>query len=202
MNKYLFLDTETGGFNKSKDALLSAALILTDQDFNIITQYYSLFNDPTRNCSDEALAINKLTRDQIAAAPCINESVLTTIQLQLWQSNIIVAHNAAFDLPFLGSYGVEYNGDHTLDTMHVAWDVWPGQKAKLGMVCDRVGIDSSGAHNAYDDTIMVIKLIKWFIANEHLSSPLPKYKLVLNYYPKKAFGYKKQTALGLQEKRE
>jgi DNA polymerase III alpha subunit (gram-positive type) len=196
---YTFFDLETGGLSENKDAIVSAAFVSTDEELNIISSHYSLYQDPAKRVKEDALQVNKLTAEMISVAPDI-VSLDTTASSFLNYADVVIAHNIAFDLRFLFANCPHLSSSvklKTLDTMHLSWDIMPYSKAKLGVVCQRVGIDASGAHNAYDDVIMVIKLLKWMIENKHVSTPLPVYPVVTNYYQKKAFGYNQMRLKGL-----
>ena len=81
--------------------------------------------------------------------------------------------------------------------MHISWDVWAFQKAKLEIVYERIGKKVENAHDALYDCVMVLDMLRWFVDNKHIELPLPSYPLVTNYFEHKAFGYKKMAEKGL-----
>ena len=194
--RYLIVDTETAGLNPQTDALISVGAILLDKNLQTITTFYTLLkNDYNKNISEKALEVNGLTEEMFEDALSIKEFQQIWNYYLLPKANILIGHNISFDIKFMKRHAAVI--DDTLDTMHLCWDLWPGQKAKLGMVYERIGKEVGNAHNALYDCEMVADLLRWMVENEHLSLPLPSYPVVDNYFQHKAFGYKNMKKKGL-----
>ena len=202
MTKYLVFDTETGGVNAETDALITIGAILLDEDLQTITTAYSLLkNEAGKIISDKALEVNGLSPEMFANAVSPKDFKVLWDWFLVPQADVIIGHNVAFDLTFMEANGFATK-EATLDTMHLSWDVWPGQKAKLGLVYNRIGLEVTNAHNALFDCEMVVNLLRWMVEHKHLSLPLPSYPIVNDYFQYKAFGYKMLKEKGLLDKKE
>ena len=194
--KYLIFDTETGGVNEKLDALLSVAAIVLDERLNITSSFYSLIrNDRRLNMHPKALEVNGLNKEKVAQG--LPMDYFTIIWAMLLQDvELVIAHNIAFDAKFIKANFMDIP-EKTLDTMHVAWDVWPGEKVKLELCYKRMGKTALNAHNALYDCMMTHELLRWFVEQGHLPLPLPGYPIVPDYYERKAFGYQQMEKKGL-----
>ena len=171
------LDLETGGFNPKTSAIVSAAAVVLDSQLREIDRWYAVINEPGKEITDDALAINGLSRDQIASGIPI-EMALEEIRrrsITTW-----VAHNAAFDFAFINARG-NFGGigepgqpvNLAIDTMFLAWHVWPRPaKAKLGIVAERMGINVENAHNALGDVLMTVEILRKFASMGLAPDPL------------------------------
>lgn len=159
--KYCVIDLETGGVDKERNSICSVAVVRVDKDFAEIDRFYSLVVDtPDKTTENEALRVNGLTREQISKEGRPWHQVFSEIQ-RLLKGCVPVAHNCSFDYGFLRLRGYEVL--EAIDTMELAWKVWPSQKAKLGMVYNRMyGHELEGAHNSLFDVLATIELLKWF----------------------------------------
>jgi len=197
--RYLVFDTETGGLNPLSNPLMSVGAILLDGELNEISQHYALFQNLWgRSVTQRAKEVNGIDETRLKSALLPAEFYPTWDSLTN-QADVLIAHNVAFDIGFMQSNGFACDADKTLDTMHIAWDVWPRpQKAGLSACYKRVlGVEPSNAHNALADAKMVTVLLEWFVENGHLSLPLPHYPVVPNFYEERAFGYVKMKEMGL-----
>lgn len=195
--KYLVFDTETGGFSSESNALISVGAILLDDKLQEIGSYYTLLkNESEKEASEGAEKVHGITKEMFENAVSPTHFKVLWNWFLIPQTDVLIAHNILFDKGFM-----EANDFHTipktLDTMHVAWDIWQGQKAKLGMVYERIGKEVEDAHNALYDCQMTAEFLRWAVENEHLELPLPSYPVIENYYEHKAFGYKKAKEKGL-----
>jgi len=194
--RYLIFDTETGGINPDEDALISVGAILLDKNLQTITTFYTLLqNNYNKKISEIALEVNGIKEEMFEDALSIKEFQAIWNYYLLPKADIVIGHNIAFDIKFMLNHAAMI--ENTLDTMHLCWDVWPGEKAKLGMVYERIGKTAENAHNALYDCEMVADLLRWMVENNHITLPLPSYPVVNNYFEHKAFGYKKMKEKGL-----
>ena len=168
MAKHAVLDFETGGTDNKRNALCSVAIVRVDCNFKEIDRYYTLIIDtPDKIIEGEALRINGLTREQIAAEGRPWPEVFAEIKNRLWDC-IPVAHNAQFDFGFLRERG--YSITHAVCTMENDFALFPAQKHKLGLVYQRLyGSQFAGAHNALGDVLATVQVLKWQVAKD------PKY---------------------------
>lgn len=158
--KTVVFDLETGGLDAKTNAIVSGAAIVLNQELQEIVKFYAVVNEPEKLVTPEALQVNGLTLDEIREGLPIEE--FTEIVKTLSKDAIMVCHNAAFDLGFMNARGLGFT--HAIDTMFLSWAKWPGQKAKLSMVCERVGIPVVNAHNSLADVEMTVNLLRYFAA--------------------------------------
>ncbi len=166
--KWVVLDFETGGTDAKRDALCSVGLVRVDENFQEVDRYYTLIIDaPDKHIDPEALRVNGLTLDQIKREGKPWEEVFEVIKRRL-SGCIPVAHNAQFDYRFLKDRG--YPIEDAVCTMENDWAISPYLKHKLGIVYNRIyGHDFVGAHNALDDVLATVEVLKWQVAKD------PKY---------------------------
>jgi DNA polymerase III epsilon subunit-like protein len=171
--KYAVLDFETGGTKPETSALCSVAVVRVDENFDEVDSYSTLIIDlPNKIVEREALAINGLTLEEINSKGKEWYYVFEDIKALL-AGCIPCGHNVAFDFAFLKNRG--YPIETCVCTMELAWKTWPTQKAKLGIVYNRMyGTDFAGAHDALNDVRATIELMKWFNEkNPALLEPAP-----------------------------
>ncbi len=172
MKKYCVADTETGGLDGNKNALVSIACVTLDENLNEIERFYSLVKDtPDKLIEDRALAVNGITRRQIYEEGKPVAEVMSKVK-ELFDGAIPVFHNGAFDASFINARGL--NITSCIDTMDLAWKRWPALKAKLGMVVERLGFSVEDAHNSLGDVLMTIKILKNFSHDPKLDALNPK----------------------------
>ena len=178
--KYLVFDTETGGFDPAKNPIMSIGAMLLNGELELISSHYALMqNEFKREVTQRAKEVNGL--DEFVLETGISPSDYVPVwSFLVDQADVLIAHNIAFDTKFMDANGFSIP-ERTLDTMHVAWDVWSGEKAQLDKCYERVGYKSTSAHNALYDCQMVVGLLRWFVNNGHLTIPLPSYPIVENY---------------------
>lgn len=173
---YLIFDTETGGFDITKEAWTSFAGVIVNQDLEIVHGFYTLLNDPKKELTDKALEITGLSREILAESGVPVATAKPIIQAMVDRVEGVIAHNVPFDRKVLEEYGINLSHKKWFDTLQAAWYVWydPNNyvSCKLGDCCNRVGIDSSGAHNAYDDVIMTVNFLQWLVENNKVKNPL------------------------------
>lgn len=195
--KYLVLDTETGGLNPQTDALMSVGAILLDENLKEVSVNYALFqNILDRDVGERAKEVNGLDESRLATG-LYPVDFVSTWKMFTDYADILIGHNVAFDVGFMNANGFDVNFDKFLDTMHLSWDVWAGEKASLTKCYKRTGGNPREAHNALYDCQMVVKLLRWFVSMGHLGLPLPCYPIIEDFYEKKAFGYIRMKEMGL-----
>ncbi len=160
------VDFETGGVNPAQHAIVSVAVLLLDANLKEYDRFYTLVNDPGRPIEDQALAVNGLTREQIAAGMPVDEA-LFILQEMLADSktangNTFAGHNCAFDARIY-NLRTGANVQLAIDTFRLSYRVWPyPAKARLINVCERLGIPVENAHNALGDVLMTAEALRRF----------------------------------------
>jgi len=171
MKKFSVCDVETGGLDPQKNALVSVAIVLLDENLEEISRHYTLVKDsPDKIIEQQALDVNKITLEQIAKKGKPIEEVMVRVK-ELIDGTILVFHNGSFDSSFLNARGT--NITTSIDTMDISWKRWPEKKAKLGLVVERLGFSIEGAHNSLYDALMTAKILKKFNEDEKLNALRP-----------------------------
>lgn len=195
--KYLIFDTETGGTDVENSALMSFGAIVLDENLKELESYYTLVqNTYGKKVEKEAVAIHGITEEMT------KRQGIPIQDLQLKWENLtkdihgIIGHNVAFDIKIMKANFMPYT-EKALDTMHVSWDYWAYQSAKLEDCYLRSNGIKLQAHNAMEDCKMVYHLIQWFVKNANMRLPLTMFPIVYDYYDRKTFGYKAMAGAGL-----
>jgi len=162
---YCCIDFETGGLDEKTCGLSSAGIVRLDEDLKEVDRSYFLMYEPDRKYEQSALNVNKLTLDQIQKEGKRPEEFLPILH-DLCDGMIMVCHNSQFDLRWANNRG--FNFTDAVCTMENSMSIWPSQKAKLGMVYNRIfGHDFVGAHNALDDVLATIDVLRWQVSQDN-----------------------------------
>lgn len=149
-NRQIILDTETTGLNptapENPDRLIEfAGLEMVNRQFTHHNLH--LYIHPERDIPEEAAAVHGITLDKLAGKPVFAE-VAQQIFDYLKGAELII-HNAKFDIGFLNAEFARVglpNIDSVcdvVDTLAMARELYPGQKASLDALCTRLGVDRS-----------------------------------------------------------
>lgn len=196
----LLMDCECGGVDSSIHALTSLAAIRIDGSFHILERFYAIFCEQDKIITPEATAITHLEPaflEKWGLKGVGATNAIEAFQAMVLRSDAVCGHNVAFDIGFMEKRNVVFDKDNTLDTMHLAWDVWSGQKAKLGMCLERIGENAEGAHDSFEDVMMVYKLLRWMVKNKAIATPIRFYPLLENWNDLRVYGYKAMKEKGL-----
>lgn len=170
-----FIDIETGGFSKEKNALCEIGLVITDNDLNIVHEWQTYIKPYTRLdtlelCSykDDAMAVNGITMEQLQSGMDIS-SAITYLYAQLfgiYQLTHIAGHNInQFDLPVLEYLHKIYLYPNmviecdSIDTLELSRKHLSGSHS-LDDICASLGIHKEG-HTALGDAKASLELYKY-----------------------------------------
>jgi DNA polymerase III epsilon subunit-like protein len=92
--KTIFLDTETTGIDMKNDRLCQ---VCYKHDDNFYTEYFK----PPMPISIKAMSITHITNEDVEGKPVFKGSEFEGKLQGLLNDNILVAHNAAFDVSML-----------------------------------------------------------------------------------------------------
>lgn len=148
--RQIILDTETTGFHHSAaenpDRIIEFAGLemvnrrLTDQNLH-------LYIHPQRDIPEEAYAVHGISLESLEGKPVFAE-VAQQIFDYLKGAELII-HNAKFDIGFLNAEFARVGLPHidsvctVTDTLAMAKELNPGQKANLDALCERYEVDRS-----------------------------------------------------------
>lgn len=148
--RHIILDTETTGLNyndpHNPDRIIEfAGLEMINRQ--ITGNHLHLYIHPQREISEEAIAIHGINLQQLEGKPLFQQ-----VAEQIWEfirgANLII-HNAKFDVGVLNAEFQRLNFPNIesictiTDTLIMAKELYPGQKASLDALCTRLGVDRS-----------------------------------------------------------
>ncbi len=96
---YVVIDFETTGFNPYNDKIIQVAAVKY-RNHELVDQFVSYVN-PERSIPDRITSLTGITNYRVSDAPTIEE--VLPLFLAFLHTNVIVAHNASFDMRFLKS---------------------------------------------------------------------------------------------------
>jgi DNA polymerase III epsilon subunit family exonuclease len=155
---YTALDIETTGLLLRKDDVLEIGAVRFEAGRPTGDRFVQLVR-PRIPIPAEASAVHGLTDDQLRDAPEIGE-VMAGL-LDFLQGELVVCHNAPFDVPFLArelrAHGLSARHD-VADTLVLSRRLLPLQSHSLGPVCERLGVRITGRHRSEGDALATGKV--------------------------------------------
>ena len=158
---YIFFDVETTGlYPLLGDKIIEIAMIKTSKG-NVIDTF-STFINPGIKIPLEVTNINNITNEMVKDAPVFDKIFGEKI-IDFIEENILIAHNAGFDLGFLSTElarnGLFFERWKAIDTLKIAKEIFPGQKNRLENLICRYNIMPEGDfHRALVDTEALKKI--------------------------------------------
>ena len=108
--RYCVFDTETTGLSERYERIIEFGAVLVEKG-RVLKRFDTFIKpDISLEHAQEALSINNITEEDLANAPTMDE-VLPKI-LEFLGDNILVAHNATFDIGFLNAALERYKAAH------------------------------------------------------------------------------------------
>ncbi len=164
MKKYIILDIETTGLSKFKHWITEIAAVKYDGE-KILDEYQTLVN-PWRHIPKQIEKLTGISNEMVADARDIWD--VFPEFLEFISDDILVAHNAPFDMWFLGYYYYKtYNEQLEKDvlcTRRLANRILPELKSKsLWSLCEYYDIHNERAHRALADARATTILLKNFL---------------------------------------
>lgn len=156
-DRIVVLDFETTGLGPTARAV-EVAWIEVDRDLRETGRVASLV-DPGMPIDPGATDVHGITDEMVAGAPTL-EHVIRADHGDPFAAGrtLVVAHNAAFDLPFVAPYCDEVD---SLCTMRLARYLYPElRNHRLQTVCEHVGVPLGEAHRALGDVEMCLALAR------------------------------------------
>ena len=174
-DKILFIDTETGGLDPSKNSLLSIALVVW-QEFEITFAKEILVNDGVLNATSRALEINGIDLAEHRKKALWAKDVITEFDGFLSQhfdegeKITLGGHNINFDVNFLKHFLTQHNynwgqrfSHRYVDTATILYYLYLSGKLKQKTLSsqeafDLFGIQVEGRHSALGDGVATARL--------------------------------------------
>lgn len=179
----MFFDLETAGFPKKDEPIGIIELGLQyvpelgfSKDVTTISQLYSV----KETIPFEITKITGINNTMLQDKPNIMEH-FDTIQDIVNESEIIVAHNAPFDIRCLELIGISFKGKEVFDTKTHSKRMFPELIShKMGDVCSYLGVENNAAHRAIFDVNAMIQIYaqmtNFNLHEEKLEALLKKHK--------------------------
>ncbi len=165
---FIAIDVETTGLDPGGGHRICEIALLKFLRGNVIDSLVS-FVDPLRSISPGASAVNGITDSMVTGAPLFSD--LFPRILSFIGDDVLVFHNAPFDLSFLGAEarlaGGEWPQNRVVDTLRLARGTGRFRDHSLSAVCRELGI-ATGFHRAEGDAWAAGKLLV------QLAFPVPR----------------------------
>lgn len=156
----LVVDFETTGFDPQKERAVEVAAVLVSG--RKIEKFESLIS-PGIPIPPEASAIHHLIADDLTEAPTWAE---VKPKLLAMEFDVIVAHNAQFDMGFMSHDGGAPEGKPVICTWRMAKKLLPDMPSYSNMALHyRLGLPGrpTGAHRAMSDALVTAGIYKYLL---------------------------------------
>lgn len=167
---FIAIDFETANSNRTSACSIGMAVVknnkITDTRHYLIKPYPYYFDDMN-------VSIHKITENDVFTAPTFD--ILWNEISSLIENNIVVAHNAAFDISVLSRtlsyYNIPFPECYSLCTYRLSRNAFPELGCyRLDFVADALSIDLKTHHDAECDAVacaeILLKFIERFDINE------------------------------------
>jgi DNA polymerase III subunit epsilon len=159
---YAVVDVETTGTSVEADEIVSLAVLRLDADGRELDRFASLVR-PAGPIPAEATAVHGIDDAAVRLAPRFAE--LAAELLALLEGAVFVAHNADFDLPLVqhafARAGARYLPTGVACTLDAFRLLEPTERShRLESLCERHGIELDEAHDARDDALATVELLR------------------------------------------
>ena len=181
-DSYVLLDTETTGLDPEYDRIIEFAGIKVKNN-EIVDKFQTLIKPPYK-IDSFITELTGITNEMLKSAPTLEE-VFPEIE-EFIKNEIIIAHNANFDINFLYESSLRLDGNGIsndfVDTLRLSRRIFPEEKHnRLCDLIERFSIGTNVEHRALSDVIQTnecYKYLKNYIAenNIEISSLFPKKK--------------------------
>ncbi|MEN8699497.1 PolC-type DNA polymerase III [Bacillus infantis] len=162
---YIVFDVETTGLSAVYDTIIELAAVKI-HDGEIIDRFES-FANPHHPLSATTINLTGITDDDVRNAPEVEEVLR---RFKEWsQNDILVAHNASFDMGFLNTgykrYGLGKAANPVIDTLELARFLLPEMKNhRLNTLAKKFDVELTQHHRAIYDAeatgYLLIKMLK------------------------------------------
>ena len=145
-NKLIVLDTETTGLEVEQGHRIIEVGAVTLEDRKRTDLHFHSYLNPQRSIDEEAEKVHGLSMERLANEPEFSE--IAESFLEFVEGNILVIHNADFDLGFLNAELKRASSNYPAleeiceieDTLVMARSKFPGQRNSLDALANRFEI--------------------------------------------------------------
>ncbi|GAB0156212.1 hypothetical protein CHRYSEOSP005_14760 [Chryseobacterium sp. Alg-005] len=178
---YVSIDTETGGFSKTKNGVCEIGMVIAERDFTVVNTFHYLIKPYCQEDSDElvvyhpdAMAVNGICISDLETKGKDVTDVIGAFIAELYHVKsarpeiTIIGHNSKrFDFPVLNYLCERFNQknaflDHfqSEDTMLLAKEKLFLPSYSLESLCNHFEIKNEKAHSALGDAYATLELFK------------------------------------------
>jgi DNA polymerase III subunit epsilon len=171
---YNIIDIETTGGNPKSDKITEIA-VFTHNGVRVISEFCTLVN-PEKKIPAFITGITGISNEMVAGAPKFYEIARKLVEIT--ESHIFVAHNAAFDYGFVceefRQLGYTFKRDR-LCTVKLSRKLIPGLRSySLGKLCSEINIPVNNRHRARGDAFATVSLFEMLMSLDQIGKPLYK----------------------------
>jgi DNA polymerase-3 subunit epsilon len=183
---FVAFDTETTGLWALSNRIVEIAAVKFRLDSPQTGEFQSFVN-PGRPIPAEVTAIHGITDEMVDQAPNSSAALAAFVDF-CGEDTILVAHNAPFDISFVGNEleraGIPYPPNPILDTVDIYRRYCPGMPSySLLSLAQHLGFASSQEHRGLSDSHLVRQLVQHaFLTFSPLQSRLPLPDLAAVYH--------------------
>jgi DNA polymerase III epsilon subunit family exonuclease len=157
---YCIIDIETTGYTPAYCKIIELGA-LKIKNGNIIDKFQSFVN-PKEKLSNNIISHTGITDEMVSNAPFINE--ILPQYLDFISIDIIIAHNANFDVNFIYDNSISIEKQFTndfVDTVRIARKLWPYlPHHKLQDLKNYLNINIDTSHRALSDCYTLFEILK------------------------------------------
>lgn len=157
----LALDVETSGLNPAKDSIIEIAVIqfqygVSTGAIGKVRTPVSFLEDPGKPLDPEIITLTGIT-DQMLNGKTIDDAV---VQSLFANADLVVAHNAGFDRPFVDRrFPFAAGMPWACSLMEIPWDSYGHSCQKLGCLLENHGGAFFDAHRATSDALALVHVL-------------------------------------------
>ncbi|MEG1874437.1 MAG: PolC-type DNA polymerase III [Angelakisella sp.] len=148
----ILFDLETTGLSPANERITEIGAVRM-RGMELLDNFDTFVN-PEKAIPSDIVRLTGITDEMVATAPSEREAIAAFLEF-CGDSNILVAHNASFDMGFLrgalARCGISRKFA-SIDTLTLAREMYPElKKHKLNLVAEHLGVQQKNHHRADDD---------------------------------------------------
>ena len=168
--RYIIFDLETTGLSAATERIIEIGAVKVEN--GEISESFDLFVDPEKAITPEITRLTSITNEMVAGAPKEAEALEQFFRF-CDGCDILVAHNADFDMGFLRAAIRRCGREEDpvqIDTLVMARAMYPElKKHKLDTIAERLGVTQKHHHRADDDARVLaeifLKMVQKLVEN-------------------------------------
>ncbi len=182
---FVAFDTETTGIWAATHRIVEIGAVRFRLGQQKTDRFQELIN-PEREIPTEVIEIHGITNSMVRSSRTI-EPVLKDFAEFCGPDSVLIAHNALFDISFVGAeadrVGVPLMENQILDTVDIARQYRPGQDSyALESLMRRFKLGSDQNHRAADDAALVWKLFELISQDFPIFTQAGEFKRAFTFY--------------------